>query len=107
MGAPEVLNKSYGSQCDMWSLGVTVFGYMPFTGTEERQIQRIKAGSYVKKASWENVSKDAQDFVEKLLIVQPEKRMTAKKALEHQWIHARDERFQSDHCDDIQPDMVD
>merc|ERR1719230_1397746 len=48
--APEVLEKDYTSQCDLWSLGVIVFillvGYMPFHGTEGSQIKNIKAGSY-------------------------------------------------------------
>merc|ERR1712183_1203924 len=37
--APEILNKNYTSQSDLWSLGVIafilLFGYMPFTGAEE------------------------------------------------------------------------
>merc|ERR1719265_2947488 len=44
--APEVLDKSYTSQCDLWSLGVVVFillvGYMPFAGTESHQVQMIR-----------------------------------------------------------------
>ena len=38
--APEVLDKSYTSQCDMWRLGVVafglLFGYMPFSGAAIR-----------------------------------------------------------------------
>merc|ERR1719188_242868 len=56
--APEVLMKSYTSQCDLWSLGVIVFillvGYMPFSGSSEQAtIEAIKSGKYnVRKDRW-------------------------------------------------------
>mmetsp|Transcript_3486 Transcript_3486/g.8362 ORF Transcript_3486/g.8362 Transcript_3486/m.8362 type:complete len:520 (+) Transcript_3486:31-1590(+) len=90
--APEVLAKSYTSQCDLWSLGVIVFillvGYMPFAGNDERkQIQMIRSGHYiVKKDRWAKVSSQASDFVQKLLVVDPDVRMNAPAALEHPWI---------------------
>eukprot|EP00435_Cladocopium_sp_Y103_P011757 s666_g3.t1 len=90
--APEVLAKSYTSQCDLWSLGVIVFillvGYMPFAGSDERkQIHMIRSGTYlVKKERWAKVSSLASDFVKKLLVVDPDVRMTAPQALEHPWI---------------------
>jgi len=94
--APEVLHKNYTSQCDLWSLGVIVFillvGYMPFAGKSEmKQISMIKSGSYImRKERWDKVSKTAFDFVAKLLIVDPEKRLTAPQALEHPWIQNRE-----------------
>ncbi|CAK9060708.1 Calcium-dependent protein kinase 22 (OsCDPK22) (OsCPK22) [Durusdinium trenchii] len=90
--APEVLAKSYTSQCDLWSLGVIVFillvGYMPFAGSDERkQIHMIRSGTYlVKKERWAKVSSLASDFVKNLLVVDPDRRMTAPEALEHPWI---------------------
>merc|ERR1712048_298793 len=72
--APEVLKKSYTSQCDMWSLGVIVFillvGYMPFSGDDEVQFAHIKAGRYKKKPErWNSISEVAKDFTFKLLLV--------------------------------------
>jgi len=95
--APEVLEKDYTSQCDMWSFGVTVFivtfGYMPFFGAEEHQVAYIKKGKYTEKAHlWNKVSRDGQDFVRKLLVVDPNQRLTAQTALEHPWIKLRDEQ---------------
>jgi len=92
--APEVLNGSYTSQCDLWSLGVVafilLFGYMPFSGAEEQQIKDIKAGKYSKKkAPWERVSTVGQKFVKDLLVVDPKQRLTAAKALEHEWLEKR------------------
>lgn len=92
--APEVLNRSYTSQCDLWSLGVIVFillvGYMPFTGSEGAQTHLIKEGKYkFKKERWEKVSEQAFLFVQNLLLVDPKVRMTASQALEHPWIKRR------------------
>merc|ERR1719313_2556792 len=51
--APEVLDKNYTLQCDMWSLGVIVIillvGYMPFSGAEQDQIRDIKKANYLVK----------------------------------------------------------
>jgi len=93
--APEVLARSYTSQCDLWSLGVTVFimvfGYMPFSGLQHQRVESIHVGKYaVKKKVWNTVSPDVQEFVKALLVVDPKQRLDAKSALEHRWIQGRD-----------------
>jgi len=93
--APEVLDAAYTAKCDLWSLGVsvfiTLFGYMPFRGTEEQQTHEIKKGKVsVRPKDWREVSERAQNFVTRLLIVDPTKRMSAKQALNHPWIAERD-----------------
>eukprot|EP00444_Apocalathium_aciculiferum_P004401 CAMPEP_0183396352 /NCGR_PEP_ID=MMETSP0370-20130417/9957_1 /TAXON_ID=268820 /ORGANISM="Peridinium aciculiferum, Strain PAER-2" /LENGTH=534 /DNA_ID=CAMNT_0025577127 /DNA_START=10 /DNA_END=1614 /DNA_ORIENTATION=- len=93
--APEVLNKSYTSQCDIWSFGVIVFillvGYMPFSGSSERQqIANIRAGKYTwREDRWKNVSQSGRDFVQKVLVVDASKRLTAEGCLHHPWILER------------------
>jgi calcium-dependent protein kinase len=92
--APEVLEKSYTSQCDLWSLGVIVFillaGYMPFSGSEAVQTKNISEGKYKwKPERWKNVSEDATNFVKALLQLDPKKRLDAQKALDHTWIANR------------------
>jgi len=104
--APEVLQKSYTSQCDLWSLGIIAFillvGYMPFSGSEEKQTRDILAGKYnVKKDRWASVSPEATDFVTKLLQVNAEVRLTAQKALEHQWIAERHRTGQAEVDDSV------
>lgn len=62
-------------------------GYMPFTGSEQNQLQNIVAGKYsMKKERWGYLSKEAVDFVRSLLRVDPKKRLTAQQALEHPFI---------------------
>lgn len=92
--APEVLEKSYTSQCDLWSLGVIVFillaGYMPFSGSEAVQTKNISEGKYrMKPERWKNVGQEATDFVKSLLQLDPKKRLTAEGALQHKWIKDR------------------
>jgi calcium-dependent protein kinase len=36
---------------------------------------------------WESVSESAKDFVRRLLVIDPDQRMTATVATEHEWIH--------------------
>jgi serine/threonine protein kinase len=38
---------------------------------------------------WRNVSDAAKDFVNKLLVVDPVKRMSASEAIAHEWIQTR------------------
>jgi len=92
--APEVLGKSYTSKCDLWSLGVVIFillvGYMPFAGSESHQVEMIKQGKCTfRKESWAKVSKEASEFVGKLLIVDPIKRISAEEALKEGWMAQR------------------
>jgi len=92
--APEVLNGSYTSKCDLWSLGVTVFillfGQMPFSGSERHMCQAISRAQYrVKPESWSSVSSTAQDFIKKLIIATPSDRLDADGALAHPWIAER------------------
>lgn len=93
--APEVLSKSYTSQCDMWSLGVVIFillvGYMPFAGSESNQISAIKAGRYTwKEPQWRRVSAQGQEFIKGMLTLDPTARLTPEKALDHPWIKDRE-----------------
>lgn len=95
--APEVLQKSYTSQCDLWSLGVIAFillaGYMPFSGSDREQTKKISEGKFtLKPERWNKVSTEGREFTLSLLQVDPEKRLTAKQALEHTWINNRDRK---------------
>lgn len=81
----------------MWSFGVIVFillvGYMPFSGSSEsEQMRNIKAGKFTnKKAKWDKVSAIAFKFVESLIVVSPESRLTPQQALDHVWLRTCDD----------------
>mmetsp|Transcript_6794 Transcript_6794/g.18783 ORF Transcript_6794/g.18783 Transcript_6794/m.18783 type:complete len:535 (-) Transcript_6794:75-1679(-) len=92
--APEVLMHGYTSQCDLWSLGVITFillaGYMPFVGEDEAMMRKIIEGKYImKQVKWKNISSEAVNFTTSLLDVDPQRRLTAQDALQHQWIANR------------------
>lgn len=91
--APEVLqNTGYGPEVDMWSIGVIAYillcGFPPFFGdTVPEMFEQIMAGSFDFPAEyWGDVSKEAKDFISKLLVVSQKDRLSAVKALEHPWL---------------------
>jgi len=82
--APEVMQKNYTSQCDLWSLGVILFillsGYRPFSGSEKAMCLNVLSGRItVKNTIWDNVSKNGKDLTWKMLEVDPKKCITANK----------------------------
>ena len=91
--APEVVKGSYNEKCDVWSCGVIMYimlcGYPPFNGdTDEEILQTVAKGKFIyPKQEWHHVSKEAKDLIEKILVVKPEKRLSAAEALSHPWIN--------------------
>ncbi|ONK55057.1 uncharacterized protein A4U43_UnF8020 [Asparagus officinalis] len=90
--APEVLHRSYGTEADMWSIGVIAYillcGSRPFWARTESGIFRavLKAEPSFEEAPWPSLSMEAKDFVKRLLNKDYRKRMTASQALSHPWI---------------------
>jgi len=90
--APEVfLSDSYGSEVDLWSLGVVLFtclgGYRPFAGKDIKEISdNILSGKYkFHPREWSSISRDAKDLVQMMLTIEPDKRITSESALDHAW----------------------
>ncbi|CAI2384535.1 unnamed protein product [Moneuplotes crassus] len=90
--APEVLDKCYGKECDLWSLGVITYvllsGCPPFQAkTLPELFVKIRSCDlkYINK-DFKNLSQSSKDFIKGLLTVDPKERMTADEALQHQWI---------------------
>ena len=67
--APEVLAKSYGSKCDIWSCGVISYiilsGIPPFNGASDQEImKKVKLGKFsFGDPIWNNISDLAKDFI--------------------------------------------
>ena len=85
--APEVLHRSYGTEADMWSIGVIAYillcGSRPFWARTESGIFRavLKAEPSFDEIPWPTISAEAKDFVRRLLNKDYRKRMTAAQAL--------------------------
>ncbi|CAL8303874.1 unnamed protein product [Boreogadus saida] len=87
--APEILKyDGYDESCDLWSLGVILYtmlsGQVPFqcqekslTPSSAAEIMRkIKQGDFsFKGEAWRSVSQQAQDLIQELLTVDPNKRI--------------------------------
>lgn len=90
--APEVLKGSYGGECDMWSIGIMTYymlvGDPPFNAESDHElfdnIINNPVPFYVK--DWSGVSESCKDFVKRLLIKDPSKRMSASEAVNHPWL---------------------
>ena len=87
--APEVMsNNPYTSAVDMWSIGVITYillcGYPPFPS--DNHIERLKciktATFYFYPNEWDSISNEAKEFIKKLIVVSPEKRLTVEKVNE-------------------------
>jgi len=97
----------YNKKCDMWSLGIIAYillcGYAPFSGNcfmdcgwekgescpecQEMLFSCIKEGEVVfPEQHWSEISKEAKDIVENLLVKDSSKRLNAEQVLNHPWI---------------------
>ncbi|KAK1858066.1 hypothetical protein I4F81_000680 [Pyropia yezoensis] len=91
--APEVLLRlPYGSAADLWSLGVIthvlLVGFPPFDDADLVQlVQKVKfAHVRLTGDEWSRVTPAARAFVASLLVRDPTARLTAVRALQHEWL---------------------
>jgi calcium/calmodulin-dependent protein kinase I len=91
--APEVLLcESYDKGVDMWGIGIITFillaGYPPFYAEDDTAMfERIMNCDYdFEDECWDDVSDVAKDFIQKLLVKDPEQRLNAEEAQEHPWL---------------------
>ncbi|KAL4424182.1 hypothetical protein ABPG75_001483 [Micractinium tetrahymenae] len=91
-------NPSYGPPCDLWSAGIVLYmllaGLPPFhDASEPRLLRAIMSGKYsFGDPVWKEVSPEAKDLIQRLLVVSPARRLTCEQVLEHPWMAAGAQR---------------
>ncbi|MEQ2271416.1 Death-associated protein kinase 1, partial [Xenotaenia resolanae] len=94
---PEVVNyEPLGLEADMWSIGVITYillsGASPFLGDNKQEtLANVSAVDYTfDEEFFSSTSALAKDFIKRLLIKDPKKRMTIQDTLQHPWIKPKD-----------------
>jgi len=87
-----ILGKSHDEKVDSWSLGVLTYEFIvgrpPFEAEGEKAtFQRIKAGELHFPS---HVSKDAENFIRRLLQLDPSRRMKVQEIFKHPFIKSWD-----------------
>ncbi|XP_052411664.1 death-associated protein kinase 1 isoform X1 [Carassius gibelio] len=95
--APEVVNyEPLGLEADMWSIGVITYillsGASPFLGENKQEtLANVSAVDYeFDEEFFSSTSALAKDFITRLLLKDPKKRMTILDSLQHPWIKPKD-----------------
>lgn len=94
--APEMLRNDVGNpSSDMWSIGAFAYtllcGEEPFKTktTEELYTKILKAEYDTESSNYKKLSVNAKDFIIRLLVDDPKKRMTVGQALNNQWLQGK------------------
>lgn len=109
--APEVIQRKYTEKCDLWSCGVIMYilltGRPPFDGRDDNEIMRnVRTGVYDNSSNFfTSLSNEAKDLIQKLLELDPKKRISAIDALSHKWF--KSSKFkEKDKINIISPSMA-
>ncbi|KAL5215425.1 hypothetical protein ABZP36_006826 [Zizania latifolia] len=90
--APEILQRNYGKEADVWSAGVILYillcGVPPFWAENEKGIFDAILVDQPDLTSdpWPSISESAKELIRQLLHKDRRKRITAAQALEHRWL---------------------
>uniref|UniRef100_A0A8B9Q404 non-specific serine/threonine protein kinase n=1 Tax=Apteryx owenii TaxID=8824 RepID=A0A8B9Q404_APTOW len=93
--APEIVNyEPLGLEADMWNVlsFCSLSGASPFLGeTKQETLANVSAVNYeFEEEFFSNTSALAKDFIRRLLVKDPKKRMTIQDSLLHPWIKPKD-----------------
>lgn len=90
--APEMIKRKYNNpKSDIWSTGAILYmmaiGRPPFTGKSAKIIKKsIYSGAKFIDSDWMFISVELRDLISRMLIQDPNLRVTAIEALNHPWI---------------------
>ncbi|CEG38642.1 camk protein kinase [Plasmopara halstedii] len=85
----------FGPKADMFALGIVLYillcGSHPFDTynnlSDEEIRKRILKGKFCTQSrAWQSISPSARDLIQKLLEIDPNKRLSAEQALQHPWL---------------------
>ncbi|CAG2187953.1 Myosin light chain kinase, smooth muscle,Myosin light chain kinase family member 4,Death-associated protein kinase 2,Myosin light chain kinase 3,Death-associated protein kinase 1,Death-associated protein kinase 3,Myosin light chain kinase 2, skeletal/cardiac muscle [Mytilus edulis] len=95
--APEIISfEPVSFSTDMWALGVMSYvilsGYSPFAGENDLDtFANITLGDFdFEDEVWNDISDDAKDFIQKLMLKDKSDRLTIDDALAHPWLNPRE-----------------
>ncbi|OMJ86919.1 hypothetical protein SteCoe_11471 [Stentor coeruleus] len=88
--APEVLNGRYNEKVDIWSCGIMTYviitGKAPYEDIKDDDISEVILKPFqLDDEKAKGFSEECKDFIEKMIRIDPEERMSAKDALKHKW----------------------
>jgi hypothetical protein len=92
VAAPEVINyDALTCATDMWSIGVITYillsGCSPFLGADKQEtMYNASMAVYSLDENFSLTSDLAKDFIERLLLKEPGKRLTVDECIRHPWI---------------------
>lgn len=107
--APEVITVNqdldkqnyYSKSVDIWSLGCVLYtilcGFPPFYDDDQGKLTyKILNGNYsFLKPWWDEISIEAKDLISKMLVINPNERITVDEIYNHPWV--KNEQFSDDY----------
>ena len=76
---------------------ILLSGTPPFNGKSDEEIMKnvLKGKFEFKNQKWTGISDEAKDLIEQMLILDPDERISAGEALDHQWFdHVLSDEFE-------------